>query len=191
MELIFATANKNKMKEVTEMLPDSIEIKGLPEVGITEEIPETSDTIQGNALQKARYVYEKTGKNCFADDTGLEVDALNGAPGVHSARYATSGHDFKANVALLLKNLSGVEKRTARFRTVIVLILEGKEHIFEGVIEGTISKEPSGENGFGYDPVFVPENNTKTFAQMTDQQKNSLSHRGRATRKLVEFLNGL
>jgi len=188
MELVFATANKNKMKEVSRMLPNEIEIIGLPDVGILEDIPETSDSIQGNALQKARYVYEKTGKNCFADDTGLEVDALNGAPGVHSARYATDGHDHAANVALLLKNLSGITDRSARFRTVIALIVDGKEYLFEGIVEGRITEYRSGEGGFGYDPVFVPEDCNETFAQMSEQMKNSMSHRGRATRKLVDFL---
>lgn len=189
MELIFATANKHKLSEVSAMLPSRVKITGLHDSGIFEDIPETADTIEGNALQKARYVYAKTGKNCFADDTGLEVAALNGAPGVHSARYATDGHDHAANVALLLKNLNGVSDRSARFRTVIALIIDGKEHLFEGIVEGRIAESCTGNGGFGYDPVFVPEDCQKSFAEMTDSEKNSMSHRGRAISKLLEFLN--
>ena len=186
--LIFATNNAHKLGEVQALLGDAFELVTLRECGITEDIPETADTLEGNALQKARYVYEKTGLDCFADDTGLEVDALGGAPGVHSARYATDGHDFAANNRLLLKNLEGVTDRTARFRTVIALILDGVEYTFEGRVEGTIATAESGSEGFGYDPLFVPSGEIITFAQMSAEAKNAISHRGRAVAKLVNFL---
>jgi XTP/dITP diphosphohydrolase len=187
-KLIFATNNAHKLGEVQALLGDAFELVTLRECGITEDIPETAETLEGNALQKARYVYEKTGLDCFADDTGLEVDALNGAPGVHSARYATDGHDFAANNRLLLKNLEGVVDRTARFRTVIALILDGVEYTFEGRVEGTIATSESGCEGFGYDPLFVPSGEIITFAQMSAEAKNAISHRGRAVAKLVKFL---
>ncbi len=186
--LIFATNNAHKLGEVQALLGDAFELVTLRECGITEDIPETADTLEGNALQKARYVYEKTGLDCFADDTGLEVDALGGAPGVHSARYATDGHDFAANNRLLLKNLEGITDRTARFRTVIALILDGVEYTFEGRVEGTIATAESGSEGFGYDPLFVPSGEIITFAQMSAEAKNAISHRGRAVAKLVNFL---
>ena len=156
--------------------------------GVDEEIPEEQETLEGNALQKARYLFERTGLDCFADDTGLEVAALNGAPGVHSARYATSGHDFAANMRLLLHNLEGVEDRSARFRTVVALILGGQEYLFEGEVRGTIMQEPAGEGGFGYDPVFRPEGYDLSFAEMAPEEKNRISHRGRAVAKLAAFL---
>jgi XTP/dITP diphosphohydrolase len=187
-KLIFATNNAHKLGEVQALLGDAFTLVTLRECGITEDIPETADTLEGNALQKARYVYEKTGLDCFADDTGLEVDALGGAPGVHSARYATDGHDFAANNRLLLKNLDGVTDRTARFRTVIALILDGVEYTFEGRVEGTIATAESGSEGFGYDPLFVPSGEIITFAQMSAEAKNAISHRGRAVAKLVNFL---
>ena len=187
-KLIFATNNAHKLSEVQALLGDAFTLVTLRECGITEDIPETADTLEGNALQKARYVYEKTGLECFADDTGLEVDALGGAPGVHSARYATDGHDFAANNRLLLKNLEGVTDRTARFRTVIALILDGVEYTFEGRVEGTIATAESGSEGFGYDPLFVPSGEIITFAQMSAEAKNAISHRGRAVAKLVNFL---
>lgn len=187
-KLIFATNNSHKLSEVQALLEDAFTLVTLRESGITEDIPETADTLEGNALQKARYVYEKTGCNCFADDTGLEVEALDGAPGVHSARYATDGHDFAANNRLLLKNLEGVEDRSARFRTVIALIFGGKEYLFEGIVEGRIATEQSGTEGFGYDPLFVPSGEIITFAQMSADAKNAISHRGRAVAKLVNFL---
>lgn len=187
-KLIFATNNAHKLSEVQALLGDAFTLVTLRECGITEDIPETADTLEGNALQKARYVYEKTGLDCFADDTGLEVDALGGAPGVHSARYATDGHDFAANNRLLLKNLEGVTDRTARFRTVIALILDGVEYTFEGRVEGTIATAESGSEGFGYDPLFVPSGEIITFAQMSAEAKNAISHRGRAVAKLVNFL---
>ena len=187
-KLIFTTNNAHKLGEVQALLGDAFTLVTLRECGITEDIPETADTLEGNALQKARYVYEKTGLDCFADDTGLEVDALGGAPGVHSARYATDGHDFAANNRLLLKNLEGVTDRTARFRTVIALILDGVEYTFEGRVEGTIATAESGSEGFGYDPLFVPSGEIITFAQMSAEAKNAISHRGRAVAKLVNFL---
>ena len=187
MNLIFATNNRHKLTEVSQILGDAIELTTLAECGITEDIPETSPTIQGNALQKARYVWERTGRSCFADDTGLEVDALNGAPGVRSARYATDGHDFDANVTLLLRNLEGVTERSAQFRTVVALILDGEEYLFEGIVRGHITSERFGEGGFGYDPVFVPEGEVMTFAEMTPEAKNAISHRGRAIAELAKW----
>ena len=188
-KLIFATNNAHKLSEVQAVLGDAFTLVTLRECGITEDIPETAATLEGNALQKARYIYEKTGADCFADDTGLEVDALNGAPGVHSARYATDGHDFAANNRLLLKNLEGVENRSAHFRTVIALILDGKEYLFEGRVEGRIATEESGCEGFGYDPLFVPSGEIISFAQMSAEAKNAISHRGRAVAELVKFLD--
>ncbi|MBQ5843263.1 MAG: non-canonical purine NTP diphosphatase [Alistipes sp.] len=187
-KIIFATNNAHKLSEVQALLGDAFELVTLKECGITEDIPETAATLEGNALQKARYVFEKTGADCFADDTGLEVEALGGEPGVHSARYATDGHDFAANNRLLLKNLEGQSNRKARFRTVIALILEGKEYLFEGIVEGTIATRESGCEGFGYDPLFVPSGEIVTFAQMSAEAKNAISHRGRAVAKLVNFL---
>lgn len=186
--IIFATNNAHKLSEVQAILGDSFRLLTLKECGITEDIPETAPTLEGNALQKARYIYEKIGADCFADDTGLEVETLGGAPGVHSARYATDGHDFAANNSLLLKNLESVSNRKARFRTVIALILDGKEYLFEGIVEGSIAEEESGSEGFGYDPLFVPSGEIITFAQMSAEKKNSISHRGRAVAKLVNFL---
>jgi len=188
MKIVFATNNRHKVEEVAALLGEDFEAVTAAEAGITEEIPEDQPTLEGNALQKARYVHARTGGDCFADDTGLEVEALGGAPGVHSARYATDGHDFEANNRLLLKNLEGVANRRARFRTVIALILDGREYLFEGIVEGEIVDRPAGEGGFGYDPLFRPEGASCTFAQMSGEQKNALSHRGRAVRKLVEFL---
>ena len=189
MNLIFATNNRHKLIEVGQILGDKITLTTLGECGITEEIPETSPTIEGNALQKARYVWERTGRSCFADDTGLEVDALNGAPGVRSARYATDGHDFEANVTLLLRNLEGVECRSAQFRTVVALILDGEEYLFEGVVRGQIICERRGEGGFGYDCLFTPLGYERTFAELAPEEKNAISHRGRAVAKLAEWLN--
>jgi len=188
-ELIFATNNAHKLGEVQALLEGSFALKTLRECGITEDIPETADTLEGNALQKARYVYERTGADCFADDTGLEVDALGGAPGVRSARYATDGHDFDANVTLLLKNLEGCENRSARFRTVVALIIDGEEYTFEGIVNGRITTERSGNGGFGYDPVFVPDGEELTFAEMSPEAKNAISHRGRAIARLAEWFN--
>lgn len=188
MKLVFATNNAHKLQEVRQILGDSIHLTTLAECGITEDIPETSATIEGNALQKARYVWSKTHLDCFADDTGLEVDALDGAPGVHSARYATDGHDFDANVRLLLHNLSGITNRSARFRTVIALIIDGNEYTFEGIVNGRIIDDCKGVGGFGYDPVFIPEGHTETFSQMSADAKNAISHRGRAVAALSAWL---
>ena len=189
MKIVFATGNSGKLREASEILGEGFELVTPADFGITEDIPETAETLEGNALQKARYVYSKTGLDCFADDTGLEVEALNGAPGVRSARYAGDEHDFDANNALLLKNLEGESNRKARFRTVIALILGGKEYLFEGKVEGTIIDHMTGSEGFGYDPMFVPEGETRTFAEMSAEEKNAISHRGRAVAKLVEFLS--
>ena len=188
MKLIFATNNAHKVAEVQAVLGDGYELVTPRQMGITEDIPETASTLEGNARQKARYLYERTGLDCFADDTGLEVDALDGAPGVHSARYATDGHDFEANTRLLLHNMEGKEDRRARFRTAIILIEGGEEHLFEGRVEGEITHAPAGCGGFGYDPVFRPEGYELTFAEMSADEKNSISHRARAVAKLVEYL---
>ena len=188
-ELIFATNNAHKLAEVEAVLGDRFRLLTPRDCGITEEIPEEQPTLEGNALQKARYIHERTGRDCFADDTGLEVEALGGAPGVHSARYATDGHDFAANNRLLLRNLAGASTRRARFRTVIALILDGRESLFQWAVEGRIAETEAGCGGFGYDPLFVPEGCDRTFAEMTDEQKNALSHRGRAVRKLAEYLH--
>ena len=189
MKIIFATNNAHKLSEVQAVLGEGFELVTPRMCGVEEDIPETAETLEGNASQKAHYLYEKTGLDCFADDTGLEVEALDGAPGVHSARYATDGHDFAANNRLLLKNLEGKENRRARFRTVISLIKQGEEHLFEGIVEGHIIDHESGEEGFGYDPLFVPEGFDRTFAEMSAEEKNAVSHRGRAVRKLVAYLH--
>ena len=189
-EIIFATNNAHKLSEVQAVLGDNFKLITPRDCGITEDIPETAATLEGNASQKSHYLYDRVGKNCFADDTGLEVEALGGEPGVRSARYATDGHDFEANNRLLLKNLEGVANRKARFRTVISLILDGEEHLFEGIVEGHIAESEAGCGGFGYDPLFVPEGYDCTFAEMSAEEKNAISHRGRAVQKLVEFLKG-
>ena len=189
-EIIFATNNAHKLSEVQALLGDKFHLVTLRDCGITEDIPETASALEGNASQKSHYLYDRVGKNCFADDTGLEVEALGGEPGVRSARYATDGHDFEANNRLLLKNLEGVANRKARFRTVISLILDGEEHLFEGVVEGRITEREAGCGGFGYDPLFIPDGYDCTFAEMSADEKNAISHRGRAVQKLVEFLKG-
>jgi XTP/dITP diphosphohydrolase len=186
--LIFASSNPNKIREVREMLDGLYEIKGLHDIGCTEEIPETADTIEGNALLKARYVVEHFGLNCFSEDTGLEVTALNGAPGVHSARYSGEDRDPQANIDLLQKNLAPHADRSARFKTVIALSLNGVEHLFEGLVNGHIRQEQFGTGGFGYDPVFVPDGFSISFAEMGKEDKNRISHRGRAVQKLLDFL---
>ena len=188
MKLYFATNNIHKLKEVQEVVGDSFQIESMRSLGINEDIPEDQQTLEGNALQKARFLYDRTGESCFADDTGLEVDALNGAPGVYSARYAGDAKNSFDNMALLLKNMSGKQNRKARFRTVIALILDGKEYLFEGVVNGTIAEEPRGTAGFGYDPLFVPDGYSTTFAEMDSEAKNAISHRGRAVEKLAAFL---
>ena len=188
MKILFATNNAHKLSEVQAVLGDGFTLLTPRDCGVTEEIPEEQETLEGNASQKARYLHDRTGLDCFADDTGLEVAALGGAPGVHSARYATDGHDFAANNRLLLKNLEGVTDRRARFRTVISLILNGEEHLFEGIVEGRILDRETGHEGFGFDPLFVPDGYEKSFAEMSAEEKNAVSHRGRAVRKLAAWL---
>lgn len=191
MKLVFATNNKNKIKEVQSLMPEGIHLLSLEEIGCHEDIPETSPTIEGNAIQKAEYVKEKYGYDCFADDTGLEVAALNGAPGVYSARYAGEEKSSDANIGKLLKELEGKENRSARFKTVIALHLKGKFHTFEGICAGNIIFERKGLQGFGYDPVFQPEGKSETFAEMNLSEKSKISHRARAIRKLIDFLDHL
>ncbi len=188
MKILFATNNVHKLTEVQAVLGDAFTLVTPRDCGVTEEIPETQPTLEGNAAQKARYLCTRTGLDCFADDTGLEVEALGGAPGVCSARYASDGHDFAANNRLLLANLAGKENRRARFRTVICLILGGEERLFEGIVEGRIIERETGGEGFGYDPLFIPDGFSKTFAEMTPAEKNAVSHRGRAVRKLADYL---
>lgn len=188
-ELIFATNNLHKLTEIQSIIGDKFSIKSLQQIGCNEDIPETSPTLEGNALLKAEFVFNRYGKNCFADDTGLEIEALNGRPGVFSARYATNGHDFEANIDKVLSELSGIENRKARFRTVIALILDGSVHYFEGIVNGEIIAEKKGGKGFGYDPVFLPDGYQLTFAEMSLSEKNTISHRAKAVNRLVEFLN--
>ncbi len=187
-EIVFATNNKHKLSELRRIVGDKFTILSLADIGCHDDIPETADTLEGNALMKARYVKQHFGYDCFADDTGLMVDALDGAPGVYSARYAGPGHDSAANMRLLLSNMQDVTLRTARFVTVIALILDGKELTFRGVVEGEILTQPQGTDGFGYDPVFRPQGFPISFACMTPDEKNSISHRGRATRSLMDYL---
>lgn len=191
MKLIFATNNAHKLREVSQVVGDRFTLLTPRECGIDEDIPEEQPTLEGNALQKARYIYARTGLDCFADDTGLEVDALGGEPGVRSARYATDGHDDEANKRLLLERMQGVEARGAQFRTAIALIIGGKEYLFEGIVRGNITLEEQGDGGFGYDPLFVAEGCEQSFAEISAEEKNAISHRGRAVRKLAEFLQGL
>jgi XTP/dITP diphosphohydrolase len=188
MKLVFATNNKHKIREISDLLDDRFEVTGLAEIGITEDIPEDADNLADNAMFKARYVHERTGLNVFADDTGLEVDALGGAPGVYSARYAGTSKDPSDNIIKLLKELEGVEDRKARFRTVIALIYDNSEYFFEGKVEGEIIKMRRGSGGFGYDPVFIAEGYDLTFAEMPLSEKNKISHRAMAMRKLIAFL---
>lgn len=186
--LVFATQNENKAKEIQGLLPEGITVKTLADIGCKDDIPEEKQTLEGNALQKAKYVKENFEVDCFADDTGLEVEALNGAPGVYSARYAGPEKDSEENMDLLLENLKGKENRKAQFRTVIALIMDGKEYSFEGKVEGRIASNRMGTEGFGYDPIFIPDEDDRSFAQMPLEEKNKISHRGRAIRKLSEFL---
>lgn len=186
--IVFATSNPNKIKEVNELIGQIFHIVGLKEIGCEEDIPETQPTIEGNALQKAQYVLDNYQSDCFAEDTGLEVEALNGEPGVYSARYAGPQRNSQDNMNLLLRKLQGIDNRKARFKTVVALVLEGEVHTFEGIINGRIGLEPQGEGGFGYDPLFYPEGQDITFAEMDAAAKNAISHRGRAIRKLVDFL---
>ena len=191
VELVFATNNQHKLKEVQALLGNHFRLLSLADIGFEEEIPEDFDTLQDNALQKARYIHSRFGYNCFADDTGLEVDALNGEPGVYSARYAGEAKNPHDNIVKLLNNLIGVKNRHAQFRTVIALILNGSEYLFEGKVEGEIIEEGRGGDGFGYDPIFLPEGYNQTFAEMPLDVKNQISHRGRAVVKLVDFLKSI
>ena len=188
MKLVFATNNKHKLQEVRDIVGDGVEVLSLNDIGCFDDIPETADTLQGNALIKARHIYEKYGFDCFADDTGLEVEALDGAPGVYSARYAGEECDSEANMQKLLENLTGKSNRNAQFRTVIALIVKGDEKLFNGIVKGTITTRKMGDSGFGYDPVFVPEGYSESFAQMSGEMKNSISHRVRATKQLSGYL---
>ena len=187
-KMVVATNNAHKLKEIAAILGQEIELLSLKDIQCFADIPETADTLEGNARQKAMFIYENYGMDCFADDTGLEVEALGGAPGVFSARYAGEGHDSEANMQKLLKELAGKENRKAQFRTVICLIRNGKEHLFEGIVKGEIIQEKRGGAGFGYDPIFVPEGYDLTFAEHGDYVKNTNSHRARAVEKLCQFL---
>ena len=188
MKLVFATNNKHKLQEVRDIVGDRVEVLSLNDINCHDEIPETADTLQGNALIKARYIYEKYGVDCFADDTGLEVESLGGEPGVYSARYAGEECCSEANMQKLLQNLTGKTNRNAQFRTVIALIIKGEERLFNGIVKGTIAEEKRGDSGFGYDPIFIPEGFSESFAQMSGEQKNSISHRYRATEQLSDYL---
>lgn len=188
MELIFATHNQHKTIEAVEILGESFQLKNLKDIGCLTEIPETADTLTGNALQKARYVHEHYHCNCFADDTGLEVEALDGRPGVYSARFAGEHCSYQDNVDKLLREMEGKTNRKACFKTVVALIIDDKEYLFEGRVDGTIIEKQRGNAGFGYDPVFLPKGFDKTFAEMGDEDKNAISHRGRAMRQLADFL---
>ncbi len=206
MKIVFATGNPGKIREAAEILGEGFELVTPAEIGITEDLPETGNTLRANSMQKADYIYKKTGMNCFADDSGLEVDILGGAPGVETARYAGPQRDADANIDKLLSEMARREKeaamartnglstakaqRTARFRTSVTLILNGEHHFFDGVMEGTIGYERAGEGGFGYDPIFIPQGYEKTNAQLGESVKNAISHRGKALRAMAEFLNG-
>lgn len=188
MKLVFATNNKHKLTEIQQVLGNDFEIISLKEIGFNEEIPETHDTLEGNAAEKSFYIYDRYKINCFADDTGLEIDALNGDPGVYSARWAGNNPTFDDNMNKVMRELDGVENRKACFRTIISLIIEGKEYQFEGIVNGEILKKKSGEAGFGYDPIFKPDGYSQSFAEMPHKLKNKISHRGIAVQKLIEFL---
>ena len=189
MKLVFATNNLNKLSEIQSLVPNGIEILSLKDINCNEELPETTPTLEGNAIQKATYVFENYGYNCFADDTGLEIDALNGDPGVYSARYAGEECRAEDNINLVLQKLKEQTNRIAEFRTVIALIIDGKETFFEGICKGKITEFRSGVEGFGYDPIFLPNGFDKTFAEMKQNEKGAISHRGKAVKKLVEFFD--
>ncbi|MDB2622267.1 non-canonical purine NTP diphosphatase [Flavobacteriales bacterium] len=191
MKIVFATNNPNKLKEIKALVPKHIEIVSLSEIGCNEDIPETGETLEANAFQKVNYVKEHFGYDCFADDSGLEINALNGNPGVYSARYAGPERNADANMAKIITELKGCDNRKAQFRTAIALVLNGEEQLFEGKVQGEISLTKLGEKGFGYDPIFVPENETRSFAQMTMQEKGEISHRGKAVRRLIDYLSSL
>ena len=188
-KIVFATNNEHKLREIRAIIHDGTEVLSLADIGCHADIPETADTLEGNALIKAHFVYDNYGYDCFADDTGLEVEALDGAPGVHTARYAGDDQDSQANMRKLLQEMKGKDNRNARFRTAIALIQGGEEHLFSGEVSGTITTEPLGNKGFGYDPVFIPEYTGLTFAQLGEDVKNRISHRARAVAKLTDFLN--
>ena len=189
-ELVFATNNAHKLEEIRAILGDKMHILSLNDINCHEDIPETADTLEGNAALKAEYIFTHYGKDCFADDTGLEVEALDGAPGIYSARYAGGdGHDSEANMTKLLENMEGKDNRKARFRTAICLIEGGEKHFFDGIVNGEIIRARRGASGFGYDPIFMPEGYTETFAEMGNDEKNKISHRARAVAKLCEYLN--
>ena len=191
MKIVFATNNKHKLQEIREILGEGFDVVSLAEIGCHDDIPENGLTLKENAFAKAKYVFDKYGLDCFADDTGLEVEALNNAPGVYSARYAGPGHDSEANMKKLLHEMEGKENRKARFRTVIALVWNGKTYTFEGIVNGTITTAKRGENGFGYDPIFIPEGYEQTFAELGNDIKNQISHRAKAVEKLDEFLTQL
>lgn len=191
MDIVFATNNKNKLKEINNILQSDMKLISLNELGCTDEIPEEQDTLDGNARHKAWYIYDKFGKNCFADDTGLEIESLNMEPGVYSARYAGEQRSSEDNMDKVLSKLKGIKNRKAQFRTSICLIIDGKEFLFEGSVQGKILEARQGEEGFGYDPIFRPEGYDISFAEMDLKEKNKISHRGRATAKLVEYLNSI
>ena len=188
-KLVFVTNNAHKLEEISSILGGKMELLSLKDIQCTADIPETADTLEGNAIQKAEYIHRHYGLDCFADDTGLEVEALDGAPGVYSARYAGEGHDSGANMQKLLHNLEGKDNRKAQFRTAICLIMDNEQHLFEGICRGEIIKEKRGGAGFGYDPIFVPEGYTETFAELGNDIKNTISHRAKAVQMLCEFLN--
>ena len=192
MKLVFATGNPGKIREAQEILGDGIQIVTAASLGVTEDIPETGSTLKENSLQKAQYIYERTGMDCFADDSGLEVDILDGAPGVETARYAGPSKEPAKNIAKLLNEMAlrGGEPRTARFRTCVTLILGGEPHFFDGVMEGCIGHEKAGSGGFGYDPIFIPDGFAQTNAELGEEVKNAISHRGKALRKMAQFLKG-
>jgi XTP/dITP diphosphohydrolase len=189
INLIFATSNQNKVLEIQKILPKKFNIKSLKDLNYFEDVPENETTIKGNAIFKAKYIYEKFNINVFADDTGLEVEALNGEPGVHSARYAGTTRNSEKNIKKLLKNLKNIKNRNARFKTVIALIIDNKLHIFSGIVEGYILDSPKGNNGFGYDPIFCPNGFDKSFAELTLKEKNLISHRSLAMKKLIDFIS--
>ncbi|MDT8412154.1 MAG: non-canonical purine NTP diphosphatase [Vicingaceae bacterium] len=189
MELVFGTNNENKIKEINALLTNSIKLLSLKDIGCNEDIPETANTIEGNAILKAKYVYEKYGYNCFADDTGLEIKSLNGEPGVYSARYAGEEKNADKNMDKVLQKLTTQKDRTAQFKTVVALIIDGTTTCFEGIVYGEITTEKHGKDGFGYDPIFKPNGYEITFAEMPLSDKNKISHRGRAVKKLIDFLN--
>jgi XTP/dITP diphosphohydrolase len=189
MKIVFATNNENKIFEVSKLIPKNINLISLQDIGCFDDVPETSNTLEGNSFQKANYIFQKHKQNCLADDTGLEIESLNGEPGVFSARYAGEPSDSTKNIVKVLQNLKEHRNRTARFRTVFTVIINGSVHQFEGIVNGTIISELRGSSGFGYDPIFVPDGFQETFAELSIEIKNQISHRGLATKKLIEFLS--